>query len=486
MCVLCVCVLCVCQTSQKGDWDNFRNEYLTSACRHGDYADPKSGDPLYINRTKFNIEDSVEEPLPPHGVLECDYASTDVAHRAAGVSAMPESVFAQLELGLKSVWGAIVSRKAFADSQVWQQQALQDCERTILRHRKSAKTIARQAQVGATATAAPGVGSEKECSPHIAYRRKHRLHCRMHKNDHLALLPPVVAAAVLIQSACRGCLSRRQFRVARACARECATLRAQTTRMVRLRAASDQKQLTKVRQRQRDMQTEHTTSRRHMLGRVASLLDESLGNIAGEDETSTVSVTADADITTRNLAKEQQLVSDAIMRMRHRREPARRECWWLPAPSGDQWLARDQQQRAQAVATRQVLMMRRSTMEFHWSVGQLRRALLLVPPCGHVEAVVAVFAKIVDPEKLKLRDLLTEVSDANAAKAVNVSDQHVSVNRRMADLQERLGAANMFNPIRCEGQYLLNLRNADERRVAECLVGLCGKRVFLSCTRPFD
>ena len=83
-------------TSQKGDWDNFRNETLTSSYKEGDYADINdeaaySGEQRHTSKlgvhklcganAPFDINDENAEPFPPTGILEFDYVSTDVAHR---------------------------------------------------------------------------------------------------------------------------------------------------------------------------------------------------------------------------------------------------------------------------------------------------------------------------------------------------------------------------------------------------------------------
>lgn len=94
-------------TSQKGDWDNFRNEKLTSSYAEGDYAD-ENGDPIYSGNMRqtakrhdqicgagapFDINDENLEPFPPTGVLEFDYVSTDIAHRIADQPPMHDGNF---------------------------------------------------------------------------------------------------------------------------------------------------------------------------------------------------------------------------------------------------------------------------------------------------------------------------------------------------------------------------------------------------------
>ena len=65
-------------TSQAGDWGCWRNVRLTTVYKGGRFAED------YSDGAPFAYDDSVAEPLPPHGVLELDYASTETHHREAG------------------------------------------------------------------------------------------------------------------------------------------------------------------------------------------------------------------------------------------------------------------------------------------------------------------------------------------------------------------------------------------------------------------
>ena len=63
-------------TSQKGDWDNWRNEWLTTTYQQGkasmyDVYDKKAKTyhPAFADGAPFNYADHVPVPLPPHGVL---------------------------------------------------------------------------------------------------------------------------------------------------------------------------------------------------------------------------------------------------------------------------------------------------------------------------------------------------------------------------------------------------------------------------------
>ena len=65
-------------TSQAGDWGCWRNVRLTTVYKGGRFAAD------YSDGAPFAYDDGVAEPLPPHGILELDYASTETHHREAG------------------------------------------------------------------------------------------------------------------------------------------------------------------------------------------------------------------------------------------------------------------------------------------------------------------------------------------------------------------------------------------------------------------
>jgi hypothetical protein len=67
-------------TSQKGDWDNWRNEVIEVI---GDGSGPQA----------FDFDDSKPTSLPPVGILEFDYVSTNTNNRLAESEKMPNLLF---------------------------------------------------------------------------------------------------------------------------------------------------------------------------------------------------------------------------------------------------------------------------------------------------------------------------------------------------------------------------------------------------------
>ena len=78
-------------TSQRGDWDNWRNETMSGRKYDIDEKKISSG----------NLE---------HGTLEFDYVSTDVRHRIAGADPMPEETFDYFVEDLRLARDSIVAK----------------------------------------------------------------------------------------------------------------------------------------------------------------------------------------------------------------------------------------------------------------------------------------------------------------------------------------------------------------------------------------
>ena len=93
----------------------------------------------------------------------------------------------------------------------------------------------------------------------------------------------------------------------------------------------------------------------------------------------------------------------------------------------------------------------------------------------HVELLITLFSRVSDLENMDLRSLLGHTTyDADGNHFVT-ADELAAIYHSPTPyilLTNRLGAANIFNPLRPEGEYALNLRCNDEREVAQLLVVL--------------
>eukprot|EP01045_Picozoa_sp_COSAG04_P014371 COSAG04_NODE_1073_length_8449_cov_17.855090_2_plen_709_part_00 len=80
-------------TSQKGDWDNWRNERI-------DYYDGNGIQP-------YDFDEKRPWDLPKDGMIECDYVSTNAAFREADVPPMDDETFEHFQDDLQVLWKVV-------------------------------------------------------------------------------------------------------------------------------------------------------------------------------------------------------------------------------------------------------------------------------------------------------------------------------------------------------------------------------------------
>lgn len=83
----------VVNTSQKGDWDNWRNERI-------DYYDGEG-------MQEYDFDEKRPWDLPKDGLIECDYVSTDVQFRLDNVPPIGDALVDHLINDLSAVWKSI-------------------------------------------------------------------------------------------------------------------------------------------------------------------------------------------------------------------------------------------------------------------------------------------------------------------------------------------------------------------------------------------
>lgn len=135
------------------------------------------------------------------------------------------------------------------------------------------------------------------------------------------------------------------------------------------------------------------------------------------------------------------------------------------------------------VRDKQLQMLRRSTMQYFFNAQQVT-AILDVIDAGpdkraHVEALVILFAVITDLERVNFPQLLGHTTyDKDGNHIVDWDELRALRQERnpWVVLESRLGPANLFNPIRPEREYALDLRQNDCRMVAQCLVVLSAEK----------
>eukprot|EP01043_Picozoa_sp_COSAG02_P006478 COSAG02_NODE_185_length_30442_cov_59.370168_5_plen_827_part_00 len=161
--------------------------------------------------------------------------------------------------------------------------------------------------------------------------------------------------------------------------------------------------------------------------------------------------------------------------------------WHVPGMQREEIVQTKKEQRA-IVFERSLLMIRRASTQYYFSSTQVGRMLetvydddtykensLVGKPVGlnHVELLTAVFSRITDIENVDFRELLGHTTyDEDGNHSVSV-DEILYLRQNPPPyviLTDRIGVANLFNPLLPDGEYALNLRVRDERQVAQMLV----------------
>ena len=164
-----------------------------------------------------------------------------------------------------------------------------------------------------------------------------------------------------------------------------------------------------------------------------------------------------------------------------------RSQWFVPSMLREE-IVKTMKEKKTVVFERSLQLIRRATVQYYFSSAQVGRLLetvydddtyrdnvLVGKPVGlqHVELLTAVFSRISDIENMDFRKILGHTTyDADGNHSVSV-DEIVYLRQHpppFVILTDRLGVANLFNPLLPDGEYALNLRVRDERQVAQMLV----------------
>ena len=139
----------------------------------------------------------------------------------------------------------------------------------------------------------------------------------------------------------------------------------------------------------------------------------------------------------------------------------RRPCWYSPHQHHrvvcDTWAEAEKLKQERIHH-----MLRRCTLNHYFSAQQVDTLLRMVPPSARLNGLIALWSAVIDLENLHIENLLHDDPERLQPR----TEQWV------AQFYNKIGPANAFNPYLPDGYYCLNLRNADERAVAACLVEL--------------
>ena len=220
---------------------------------------------------------------------------------------------------------------------------------------------------------------------------------------------------------------------------------------------------------------------------------------------------------TTHSVQEERVVQEIRIRLRIQKTKslsrAARACWNIPRQNAA-YNARTMAQREEEINRRVLRMLRLATIEFFFSSEQVLTIMATIRspanpvPCkidralqsknasqrrtdysqyldrelrqlrpkdqvcdSHVEALVTLFSRITDIEKTRFDYLLGHQQfDDDGNHFVSEEELEALRGTPYLVLLYRLGAANLFNPLRPDGEYALDLRAADQRLVAQLLV----------------
>ena len=165
----------------------------------------------------------------------------------------------------------------------------------------------------------------------------------------------------------------------------------------------------------------------------------------------------------------------------------KRPQWYVPSSARVEAVT-SKKAKQQLVFERQINIIRRCSIQYYFSSEQVMQLLEAVPddhsfadnplvgkPVGtrHVELLTTVFSRITDLEVMDFAAALGHTTyDADGYGTVDVDEiQFLRENPPpYVTFTDRIGVANIFNPLRPEGEYALNLRVLDERATAQMLV----------------
>ena len=140
-----------------------------------------------------------------------------------------------------------------------------------------------------------------------------------------------------------------------------------------------------------------------------------------------------------------------------------RPCW----KTGEltQHVAFSEADHVEVLTERCASMVRRSTMCYYFTAAQASAVLEVVPPEARLDCLIALWGVVTDLERLHVDEIL-EGSDPE-----ELMDE-AAVEARKAEFYHRIGTCNGFNPYLPDGYFNLNLRHPGQRAVASMLVRL--------------
>lgn len=358
-------------TSQHGDWENFRNETL--------------------NGQKYDFDtDAAAAGMVTEGILEFDYVSTDVAHRLLNLPPIEDYVFDLLEIDLHDVKRVVVNREARMQyAQVHGRAAMPG---STHRSRTSPSTATTRSQDGQSKEISTGRASSTSTAE---------------TTETTELAPVVVADASADSEAAADAepepastpLERQSIS---AVARSISTNdeqdpegvwhedeEAKERAAVRIQAAFKGRMVRRLHNAKRHAQP---ILRQKTDGHTELAKASQRARVVVSDGSNEVAVI-------------EKTIADVVTSTRRKIYHKQRHPWWV-VNQHQSVIVSNASARRHLIAKRQLVMLRRATVMFYFSCAQLERVMEAVPEEYHVEVIVTMFSRITDLENLDSAQLL--------------------------------------------------------------------------------
>jgi Ran GTPase-activating protein (RanGAP) involved in mRNA processing and transport len=464
-------------TSQHGDFENFRNETQDKRAADFDTDDFARGEGCGAR----------------YGLLEFDYVSTNAHHRLVKEPPMPDSVFDLFSLELyrvRSAVGVVVSAKATTKGS----RSKKFIVATKMLGRSRSATVAALAKAQLETEPEPELEPEPEPEPEPeqdpAAERTSRL---------IDMIMDKMGADVMSEESTAALASKLEALEDHELRVQAEEIGVDAETLAEMFLEDDQQaaELRAVRIAQKYI-------RLKLLRKMVSTALAAAKDIKLRKQQLSQNVDQGSELEQDHMAEILQLISGTGKRKRQL-SSAERNCWWIPRQKL-RVTESSVNAREASIGHRQLLMLRRSTLQWYFSKEQVKKLLEVIQVRFHVEALIILFGRIVDIECCSWTDFLGHVSfdrdgngfvteeelreiantpwhyDKSASDEDSEDEEEageegdddippeIAAGKRWLELQRRIGPVNLFNPMQPEGEYCLNLFKPDERRVAQLLV----------------
>jgi Ran GTPase-activating protein (RanGAP) involved in mRNA processing and transport len=409
-------------TSQNGDWDNWRNESLDGHAWDYDEKDPKTS------------------KLPSYGILQFDYVSTNVYHRMLPTLPISDSEFNELLKDLRGTANVVVVKRTEADKKM-----LPVSGKTKAKRRwKLARAMVSATQHVVPAQPSSSAAADDAAAPEPAPA---------------AVSPAAQLAGALFDAIDvdhGGDLDEDE-----------------TKRYLRVIGVPDYQ----LKARWEEMLAEADTDGDGLIDR-----DEFLAFIVRGEE-----ITPEGEFANEMRRLELTAAMTVLEKENAQADAKARNAWWIPSQNlhvrAESALDRDG-----VVRTRQLRMLRRSTLNYFYSAAQVDEILTsVIVPSAQLEACIILFSRIIDLEN-HLPQKYLSLAEYVGKDYGSVNEGHIGGANARTDISSymmRIGATNAFNPYWCDRHPMLSTEENAEQYTAPVAASSVDKAIVrTSSPRP--